>query len=209
MKKIYLVLTLSVLFGIGSSQITCVPAFAAYDEGSQANNKLGHPGTPGDPVRVYTLVRNPMFTATAQAGGDATYSRPLSNGDAVLWDLTSDDGVTINIIGEGGISVSNDAVAGVVVGAIPTADVQGNTAVQDVGHRNWGFIQVYGLHAAAFVDASAITAGDSLRLSATTRRLGTAQFVGINFASTGNRSAGFAFDTSSAVGSAEVFVATQ
>ena len=174
-------------------------AFAEYKEGSFANTKEEHPGPASNPVRVYTLVRYPDLGAT----GTQT---ALTNGDVVIWDLVSDDGVTVNLIGEGG-AVSNDAVAGVVVGDILTPEVNGNTAVQDLGKRNWGYIQVYGLHTSTKVDASTITVGTGLTTSATARRAGTARAGG---ALNGGATLGFAYDTSSASAeNAEVFVRTR
>ena len=205
LNKISLVLALSVLFGIVSG------VGYAYDDGGVLHQTEKSGGTAADPVRVIQLVRNPMFTAVGQAGGDATYSQSLSSGDVVLWDLISDDGVTVNIVGEGGISVSNDAVAGVVVSStIRTADGVSQSAVADIGKRNWGYIQTYGYFSGAHVDASAITAGDGLKASSTTRKAGTGAWVGVNATGTGNNgSIGFAFDTSSSVGNAEVFVRTR
>ena len=201
MKKIYIsLLAISLLFG--------GQAFA-YDDGGLVHRTEESGGSTSDPVRVLQLVRNPMTSGTA--AGDGTFSVAISAGDVVLWDLTSDDGVTVNIVGEGGITASNDAVAGVAAGTIPTAD-QAGTNVTDLGHRNWGYIQTYGLVTNCHVNSSAITAGDGLKASSVTRRAGTGAITSVNgpFTMTGNNGAlGVALDTSSANGNAEVFVRTR
>ena len=197
MRKLTLVL-LGLLMVSGS-------AFAGYDEGFRITKKEQSGGGEADPVRVIQLVRNPNFASNGI--GVNTFVNQISEGDAVLWDLISDDGVTINIVGSGNISVSNDAAAGIAVGNIPTADIQGNTASQDVGRRNWGWIQTYGHCPRAWTDASAITVGDGLRLSTTPRRVGTAAVatnsVVIN---SGPSTLGFAYDTSSTEGAADIFI---
>jgi len=170
----------------------------AYDEGSTGPNLKRSIGAPASyPVKVLQLVRN---------GENGANESAMSNGDVVIWDCNSDDGVSVTYIGTGGNpSTSTDAVAGVVVGSIPTAETTGTTAVTDVGKRNWGYIQVYGLHSATRVTAVPITAGEGLRASATR---GAAIGSGTTGPTASDASLGFAFDTSSSAGTAEVFVRT-
>ena len=172
----------------------CGTALAVtYDEGTFANTKDDHPGSAADPVRVYQLVRFGLY-------GNST--QPVSNGDVLIWDLVSDDGVTVGRVGAS-TAVSVDAVAGVAVGVIATADNQSSSAANDLGRRNWGFIQVYGLHTAVQVDASSITLGNALEASATASKAGVANCT---VGSTCAGAFGFAYDTSSATGTAEVFI---
>lgn len=171
----------------------------AYDEGTEANVKLKGAGPGFSPVRVYQLVRY------ANQGNDVA---SLGNGDVVIWDPVSDDGVTIDLVGSHtDISTSSDAVAGVVVGTIPTSDLTGNTVSGDYGQRNWGYIQVYGLHTGVKVDASDIAAGEGLRASATANRAGATDAP----AGEGAGSLGFAFDAKAggSNGTIEVFIRTQ
>ena len=128
MKKLFAILSAFVL----------VSSFAyAYDDGGKVNVKETSGGSVTDPVRIYTLVRYPEF---------ALDERALSAGDVVVWDPISDDGVTVNLVGRGGLTISTDVgVAGVVVStSIPTADIQSSSASGDMNRRNWGFIQTYG-----------------------------------------------------------------
>ena len=168
----------------------------AYDEGS-ASHKIEESGGPSDTaVRIYQLVRNPIF------GTDRDKDSTMSANDVVLWDGVSDDGVTVNLAGVAG---SIDSVAGVVVSAtIPTSDVQG-TASANAGRRNWGYIQTYGLGSAKFGGGVGIdVAGQAIRASSVPR-----YFVGANqtFA-TGNGIFGFAYDAEGTTNnaSADVFV---
>ena len=173
----------------------------SYEEGSSANAKEDHPGSAADPVRVYTLVRYPDANPNTTS---------LSSGDVVIWDLASDDGVSVNlnsVVGLAGAVLSNDAVAGVAVDTIPTSEPNtgGNTAVQDIGKRNWGYIQIYGFNSACKVDSSAILAGSGLRASADPRR---AAIGSISLGSIGGGPLGFAYDANSSATSdaAEVFI---
>jgi len=138
-------------------------------------------------VKVYRLVRNPVVLANTGS---------FSSGEVVVWDTVSDDNVTVNYPSRVGITGSSDAVAGVVVGTIPTADSTG-TAVTDLGKRNWGYIQIYG-KALASVDGTGITVGRGLRAS---------QFDGAFVAAETTDSGGvaFAYDTTT-TGQIEVFV---
>ncbi len=170
--------------------LVCGMAFA-YDEGSDINQREISGGTASDPVRFIQLVRNP------EVGDDVA---SLSAGSVVVWDINSDDGVTINVVTAAG--QSNDAVAGVTVGSIPTSD-GARTAANSVGRREWGYIQTYGYTDDCMVDATtAVAAGQSL--IACPAVPGKA-CIG----STTNRTQaiiGFAFDAVSSVGDEEVFL---
>lgn len=60
----------------------------------------------------------------------------LVSGDVVIWDTLSDDGVTIATT----TTSADGAIAGIVCTTIPTADGSANTAFDDQGRRNWGYI---------------------------------------------------------------------
>ena len=129
MKKLLSILAVVLMFQ-GTS-------FAAYTQPSDPGLKESSPATAANPVKVYRLVRNPNAGAN-----DTTFA----SGDVVLWDTISDDGVTVNKTTDLGITTSSDAVAGVVVGQIQSAEAVGyiNSALNDLGNRNWGYIQIYG-----------------------------------------------------------------
>lgn len=194
MKKYFFVLAL--LLATGN-------AFAAYDEGSAIHNKEASKGSPADPTRVYMLVRYPEVSVDTPS---------ISAGEVLVWDAISDDGVTVNRIarptnGTAGMTTtgaaSTDAVAGISVGTIPTAD-NASSAANSIGSRNWGYIQTYGLCSTAMVQATTVaggaiaandTAGDQLYAIPVT---GANPRAGAIFA--------FAMDACSSDGNCEVFV---
>ena len=130
MRKLSILLSLAILLSGGVA--------IAYQEASDPGIKEASGGTVAQGVKVYQLVRNPNAGAN-----DATFVST----DVVLWDTISDDGVTVNKTTDLGITTSTDAVAGVVVGEIPSAEAVGvvNSAADDLGNRNWGYIQTYGV----------------------------------------------------------------
>ena len=104
-----------------------------------------------------------------------TNGNAISKDSVVIWDTTSDDGVTVNI----STTSSDPAVAGVTIDDIPGTS-RDNTAVLDESSSNWGRIQVYGRHANVSWDSSTIpgTAGGTLsagaKVSVSTKLGGTA-----------------------------------
>lgn len=182
MKRYKFILILAVLFGIASGV-----AFA-YDEGSQRNTKLAHPGLDADPIRVITLVR---YAESAQN------ELPISAGDVVIWDCLSDDGVTVGLLSS---INSRDAVAGVAVGTIPTAEVGGFSAVNDSGKRNWGYIQIKGLCTFVNIAPTSGVVGSALVASATARNATTSTLQ-----QGPSRTLGFAYDATS-TGQSDAFI---
>lgn len=93
--------------------------------------------TQDNPTRVYILVRY-----ASRDGGVGTNNAPtLAAGSAVIWDLISDDGVTIKTTTTSG----DPAFAGIVTTAILSAETANTSfASDDNGKRNWGYIQTYG-----------------------------------------------------------------
>ena len=171
-----------------------VPAFS-YDHPLVAGNIEQSNGTAADGVRVYRLVRNPICPplATVQTG-------IMNSSDAVLWDLVSDDGVSVNYPSRLGISTSSDAIAGILVTSIPSAEGI-NSASNDLGRRNWGYIQIYGKCYASF-DAlgGGAVVGQGFRASILDGNVVNAHSNGAG------GGFGFAYDTSSGGGDTEVFV---
>lgn len=159
----------------------------AYSDGGLINVKEMSGGTSADPVRVYRLVRYPE----ADANGTS-----LTAGDVVVWDCVSDDGVTVNVLAS---TASTDAVAGVVVATIATGEVgsAGNTAVQDIGKRNWGYIQVKGLCTFVNVAPAGGSAGVSVVASGTARNARATVAFGALGGGT-PRLLGFAYDAPAA-----------
>lgn len=150
MRKLYF-LVLSLLLVTGT-------AFAAYDEGSAIHNKETSKGSPADATRVYMLVRYPEVEANAPS---------VSAGEVMFVDAISDDGVTANRLarptnGSPGMTSTSassaDAVWGVAVGTIPTAD-NASSAANSIGSRNWGYIQTYGECASALVQSTTVAGG--------------------------------------------------
>ena len=112
-------------------------AFAAtpgYRQSPGQGDKLGQGGLQSDPGKIFRLVRY------VPAGGTAN-SATLSADSIVIWDCTSDDGVTVTTTTTSG----DTSVAGIVVKAALTPETLSNTAVQDIGKRNWTWLQTYGL----------------------------------------------------------------
>lgn len=176
-----------------------VSAFAYQDDGNVHSTESSN-ATAADPVRVYQLVRYPVTAA----GNSTSVSTTVSAGDVVVWDTVSDDGVTINVVNAG--SQSCDAVAGIVVSPTITGDTGAVSAVSDIGHKNWGYIQTYGLNTTAKITGAVVFAGQALAADPTTPGYFTGITSGAN-AQINRTRAGFAYDTQGSTSSSvEVFV---
>lgn len=126
-----LALSLVAIIGMGSV------AFA-FDEPtfSSWNQKRNVGGRQSDPVITLKLVR----FASRDTGETLGVFPSISSGDAVVYDLVSDDGVTVALT-----NTSGDAsFAGIAVGTIQSADGGSTSAADDNGRRNWGWIAVHG-----------------------------------------------------------------
>ena len=126
MKKILIVLTLlSFLFGGGVAYAVDSPV-----EPGVIKRITG--ASQDTTYRAYKLVR---FGMTQQD------TASISADSLVIWDVVSDDGVTISettLSGDG-------AIAGIVATTIQTSDNRsGTSAADDAGRRNWGYVQVEG-----------------------------------------------------------------
>lgn len=140
--------------------LVSVPVFAAEspaNEGATIQDLVkGGPQDTG--VRIYARVRN-----SSQAANEAS----LVAGDAVVWDSVSDDGYSVTKV----FASADNLFAGIIVTTIPTDDTGGTS---DVGGRNWGYAQVYGIGSAnstaggsnaANVGEPFITSGDDGKIT--------------------------------------------
>ncbi len=140
-------------------------------------------GYQSDATKTFRMVRwNPYLSKEST----------LSAGSIVIWNHTSaDDGVTITT----SIVSGDSSVAGIVVVDClsPDDSVYGNAATQDVGKKNWTWLQTYGksdVYVGGQAGQVAITGG-AMGVSITRGRAG--QFVPTG-ASIGQGNAGFFYD---------------
>jgi len=146
--------------------------------------------------KVYRIVRNPLSGVDSSA---------FATGDVLIWDTISQDGVTVNLVGNTDISVSNDAVAGVAVASIPTAGLAvAVDAKSDRNKDNWGVMITRG-RALTTAGAEVITVGEGLRAGAT-----AGQAAGIAGSTGTSASLGFALEASaSGTNEIQVYVRTE
>ena len=126
MKKI-IVLALVVLLAMGGT--TYAQRASSLNPG--IGDIMGQKGLQNEGNKIFYMVNN-----------DAALPADTVAGSIVIWDTTLDDGVTVNVT-----TTSYDSrVAGVLVQATLTPEVGtiGNTAAQQRGRRNWGWLQTYG-----------------------------------------------------------------
>ncbi len=130
MKKISIfVLALTLALGTGIVFTDSAKADVQLDKGQQLSTA----------ARVFFVARNARGAAGNRdfAGGTV-----ISADSVVIWDTTSNDGVTVTIT-----TTSHDAlVAGVTIDDIPGSS-RDNTAANDEGYNNWGRVQTWGRHA--------------------------------------------------------------
>ena len=168
-------------------------AFAATPGSEQSpgvGDIMGQGDLPSDPHRIFRLVRwMPLSSAVDPANLTAFVT--LTADSIVIWDLVSDDGVTVTVT----TTSYDSAVAGIVPIAIlgPLTSGNGRTAIQDIGARNWGWLQTYG-KAQVDLGAEAIaTAGSAMGCDDTTG--GAALFYPSTSNAALNGKAGFFYDT--------------
>lgn len=120
--------------------LLCVSGVAfAIDGRTAGTNEPGEIkakfGTMAEPDRTFRLVR--YMPPAAGAINIAS----LTVDSIVIWDPTSEDGVTVTTT-----TTSGDCrVAGVAACTFLTPEYYGRTASNDLSGRNWGYIQTYGL----------------------------------------------------------------
>lgn len=133
-------------------------AFAAtpgYRQNPGTGDILGQGKYQSDAHKIFRMVR---YVPVTYAGATA-----LAADSIVIWDLSADDGVTVTTT-----TTSRDsAVAGIIVVQALTPDVDGNTAVQDIGHPNWTWLQTYGLSQVDLNTTAGVSAGYAFGTSAT------------------------------------------
>lgn len=133
MKKLFAI-SLAILLSVSVVYF----ADAANTNNSGPGDILGQGKMDSQPHKIFRLVR-----FTPRLGG--TNAVTLSADSIVVWATTvsGDDGVTITT----STTSSDTAVAGIVVADILTPEfgALGNTATADIGKRNWGWLQTYGL----------------------------------------------------------------
>ena len=125
MKK-FLLAILSIALFAGS-------AFAGVSEPSINAEKKGLGGRKQwEQAATIVLVRN------SNSGLNST---SIVSGDAVVWDLVSDDAVSVTLT----TTSADGAFAGIAVTSIQSSDATtGTSAADDAGLRNWGYILVHG-----------------------------------------------------------------
>ncbi len=124
----FIALFLGLVFVGGVAYAGNQPDYESYQEKANATQKKGVP------VRTLKLVRN---------GAASPNASTISVDSVVIYDTTSDDGVTVTMT----TTSLDGAIAGVVASGsnIPTSDAtSGTTASDDAGRRNWGWIVVHG-----------------------------------------------------------------
>lgn len=131
MKKFFAVL-LAVLF----MSTVAIAAPGNYSAPDEPGDIVAKHGTMATPDRTFRLVR---YQPPSKV--DASVCASLTKDSIVIWDSTSADGVTITYT-----STSGDCrVAGIAAVTFLTPEYYGRTASNDLGGRNWGWIQTYGL----------------------------------------------------------------
>ena len=130
MRKIKFLFFISVLALIGAGQLL---ADDQIDSGQERSvSKI-----------VFFIGRYARTTTVAANGNE------LSEDRVVVWDSTSDDGVTVNYSSTSG----DPLVAGVTMDRIPGSS-RDNSATNDLGYTNWGRIQTYGFHSSVSFDTA-------------------------------------------------------
>ena len=117
---------------VGSVLLAPVAAYAVPEPTFETwSTKSSQVGKQGNPVRVLKLIR--------MASRDAN-TVSAASGDVVVYDKTSDDGVTVAHT----TTSADGAIAGILATSVATADGASTKAQDDAGHRNWGWMVVHG-----------------------------------------------------------------
>lgn len=142
---------------------------------------LGQGQYQSDAHKIFRMVRYdpPTWSGSGTLAADSI----------VIWSLDDDygdDGVTVTTT----TTSYDSAVAGIIVQQAQTPDADDRTAVEDIGHRNWTWLQTYGLSEATV--QSPVNSGDSIATSSTAGSI--TQFFPSTSDSGANGNAGFAYD---------------
>jgi len=153
-----------------------------------------------DPHKKFRMVRY------VPVGGTAN-SISLTVDSVVIWDLVSDDAVTVTESAQS----QDSAVAGVITQIALTPETLGKTSAQDRGKRNWTWLQTYGEGQADLDTDETCAAGDAIGASDAKGRFTTYQDGGTNPRRQGIL--GFAYDAVSTAGTSntdlEIFIMTE
>ena len=183
MRKLFSLLLVALLIGgVAFAQTPSLP----YN-----GQVIGTGGLKSDPHRTFRLVRY-----VPPSG----WSPSLTAESIVIWDTTSDDGVTVTVT-----STSFDSrVAGIMVVETKTPDTYAtNSATND--RRNWGWLQTYGLAEVRMEPSSTAVAGDALAASATQGE--ATVFIPTTTTASTQGNAGFFYDNAAAAAdNIEVFL---
>lgn len=135
MKKIAFIL-LAALLVCGMSSLSFAANRSMGDDGGWVAPKAYD----WSPERTFRWVR---YVAPSTSAALISTESKLTADSIVIWDCTSDDGVTVTTT----TTSYDSAVAGVVLNDILTPDLNtdGNSAQNSYSKRNWGWLQTYGL----------------------------------------------------------------
>lgn len=149
MRKLSLVL-IAILFtcGVASAQ----PGFR---QNPGVGDILGQGKQQSDAHRIFRMVR---YTPATYSGAST-----LAADSIVIWDLTLDDGVSVDTT----TTSADSAIAGIIVVAALTPEADSLTAVQAHGDKNWTWLQTYGLSQVNMSTTANIAAGDAICTSTT------------------------------------------
>lgn len=177
-------------------------ASAGRDLGHGRGDVMGNGrGYDFDPHKTFRLVRYVPLASDDTAQNILT---ALAANSIVVWDITSDDGVTITTTSTSFVST----VAGIIVQTALTPRVLGKTAKEDLGERNWTWLQTYGKSLARVAAGADVTAGDALGTSLSRGAAG--RYLGPGDTIAGSQlhgDAGFWYDTAtSGTNNVEVFL---
>jgi len=177
-------LVLITLFLMGST--AAYAASAGRDLGHDAGDVAGNNSSryDFDAHRTFRLVR---YVPSAYSATSAT----LATESLVTWSTVSDDGVTVTTT----TTSYDSAIAGVIVqvALTPTTADAGNTAKQDLGRRNWTWLQTYGKVECRVSAVGGVNVGAAIGASETAGE--AAEFLASTTDATAQGNGGFWYDT--------------
>ena len=182
MKKI-VCLILAALLVAGTAYAT-TPGYR-INPGIGENKTTCQGGQVSDPGKTFRMVR---YVPASGDGNSAT----LATESIVIWDTTSDDGVTVTTTTVSPAST----VAGVIVQVGLTPVTLGLTAAQDRGDRCWTWLQTHGLAQVRIGATNEVKVGAAMGTSGTAGEAD--QYVASVSDSTKLGNAGFFFDDAAA-----------
>ena len=178
MKKIISLVLVALLIGSVAHAVQPIASPGIGD-------KLGQAKFQSDPHKIFRLVRYMPASGTQD-------SATLVAESIVIWDTTSDDGVTVTTT-----TTSPDSrVAGIIAVQALTGDPLGNSATDDIGARNWTWLQTYGKAEVRIGASNPVAVGAAMGTSGTAGEADA--FVANATDSTKNGNAGFFMDAGTA-----------